>query len=121
MFEKHFYRILISITVVLFCVHGLILTSGFSSVLFLSYGVNLFLAVSGYFIIYILRLKHPEKLGFIFMGLSGLKFIVFFIVLQPLYNKDDNMSIIEFGMFFIPYFVTTATETIALVRILNKE
>ncbi len=121
MFEKYFYRILISLSAFLFCVHGLIISSGFSFVLFLSYCVNVFLAVSGYFIIYKLRLKHPEKLGFIFMGLSGLKFVVFFIVLQPLYNEDDNMSIIEFGMFFIPYFVTTSTETIALARILNKE
>ena len=121
MFEKYFYSILISLSVVLFCVHAWMLSSGFSSALFLSYAVNVFLAASGYFIIYKLRLKHPEKLGFVFMGLSGLKFAVFFIVLQPLYNQDDNMSIIEFGMFFIPYFATTATETIALVRILNKE
>lgn len=121
MFEKYYYRILIFSSAVLFFVHGLVLSSGFSSVLCLSYVSNVFLAASGYIIIYKLRLRHPEKLGFVFMGLSGLKFLVFFIVLQPLYNEDGNMSIIEFGMFFIPYFVTTATETIALVRILNKD
>jgi hypothetical protein len=100
--------------------HGLMLSSGFSLALFLSYGANVFLAGAGYFIIYKLRLKHPDKLGFIFMGLSGIKFLVFFILLQPLYNVDGTMSTIEFGMFFIPYSATTAAETIALVKILNK-
>jgi len=55
------------------------------------------------------------------MGLSGFKFLVFFMLLQPMYNADGTMSIIEFGMFFISYSVTTSVETLALVKILNKE
>lgn len=121
MLEKHFYSILISVSAALFCVHGWTLSSGFSTVLFLSYGVNVVLAAVGYFTIYKFRLKHPDKLGFIFMGLSGIKFLVFFLLLQPLYSADGTMSTIEFGMFFIPYSVTTATETVVLVRMLNKE
>ena len=121
MLEKHFYSILISVSVALFCIHGWTLSSGFSPVLSLSYGVNVVLAAAGYFTIYKLRLKHPDKLGFIFMGLSGIKFLVFFLLLQPLYNADGTMSTIEFGMFFIPYSVTTAIETVVLVRTLNKE
>jgi hypothetical protein len=112
MLEKYFYSILISLSAALLCIHGWTLSSGFSPVLFLSYGVNVLLAAAGYFTIYKLRMKHPDKLGFIFMGLSGIKF---------LYNADGTMSTIEFGMFFIPYSVTTATETLVLVRILNKE
>jgi hypothetical protein len=38
-----------------------------------------------------------------------------------LYSADGTMSTIEFGMFFIPYSVTTAIETVVLVRTLNKE
>ena len=121
MLEKHFYSILISVSSALFCIHGWTLSSGFSTVLFLSYGVNVVLAAAGYFTIYKFRLKHPDKLGFIFMGLSGIKFLVFFLLLQPLYSADGTMSTIEFGMFFIPYSVTTATETVVLVRTLNKE
>jgi len=121
MLEKHFYSILISVSVALFCVHVWTLSSGFSTVLFLSYGVNVVLAAVGYFTIYKLRMKHPDKLGFIFMGLSGIKFLVFFLLLQPLYSADGTMSTIEFGMFFIPYSVTTAIETVVLVRTLNKE
>ena len=121
MLEKHFYSILIFVSAALFCVHGWTLSSDFSTVLFLSYGVNVVLAAVGYFTIYKLRLKHPDKLGFIFMGLSGIKFLVFFLLLQPLYSADGTMSTIEFGMFFIPYSVTTAIETVVLVRTLNKE
>ena len=121
MLEKHFYSILISVSVALFFIHGWTLSSGFSPVLSLSYGVNVVLAAAGYFTIYKLRLKHPDKLGFIFMGLSGIKFLVFFLLLQPLYNADGTMSTIEFGMFFTPYSVTTAIETVVLVRTLNKE
>lgn len=121
MLEKHFYSILIYVSAALFCVHGWTLSSGFSTVLFLSYAVNVVLAAVGYFTIYKLRLKHPDKLGFIFMGLSGIKFLVFFLLLQPLYSADGTMSTIEFGMFFIPYSVTTAIETVVLVRTLNKE
>ena len=121
MLEKHFYSILISVSATLFCIHGWTLSSGFSPVLSLSYGVNVVLATAGYFTIYKLRFKHPDKLGFIFMGLSGIKFLVFFLLLQPLYNADGIMSTIEFGMFFIPYSVTTAIETVVLVRTLNKE
>jgi len=121
MFDKHFYSILISLSAALYCIHGWMLYSGFSPALSLSYGANVFLAAAGYFIIYKLRLKHPDKLGFIFMGLSGIKFLVFFTLLQPMYNADGTMSTIEFGMFFIPYSVTTSVETLALVKILNKE
>jgi len=121
MFDKHFYSILISLSAALYCIHGWMLYSGFSPALSLSYGANVFLAAAGYFIIYKLRLKHPDKLGFIFMGLSGIKFLVFFTLLQPMYNADGTMSTIEFGMFFIPYSVTTAIETVVLVRTLNKE
>jgi hypothetical protein len=121
MLEKYFYSILTSLSAALLCIHGWTLSSGFSPVLFLSYGANVLLAAAGYFTIYKLRLKHPDKLGFIFMGLSGIKFLVFFLLLQPMYNADGTMSTIEFGMFFIPYSVTTATETIVLVRTLNKE
>lgn len=121
MLEKHFYSILISLSAAFFCIHGGILSSGVTTELLFSYGANVFLAASGYFTIYRLRIKHPDKLGFIFMGLSGIKFLVFFLLLQPMYNADGTMTTIEFGMFFIPYSVTTATETIVLVRILNKE
>ena len=88
--------------------------------LFVSYVVNVVLAVFGYWILQMLRVKHPEKLGFVFMALSGIKFLVFFVFLQPLYNADGQISSTEFVMFFIPYATTTLLETVALVRALNK-
>ena len=120
MIQKYFYGVVFSVSTALFFLHRTFLTEGGLDVLFASYVVNVVLAVFGYWILQMLRVKHPEKLGFVFMALSGMKFVVFFVFLQPLYNADGQISSTEFGMFFIPYATTTLLETVALVRALNK-
>lgn len=120
MLQKHFYLSAIGLTIVIFVVHGLIAES-YSVHLIVSYAVNLAFAVFGYWLLSLLRSKHSEKLGFIYLSLSALKFLVFFLVLQPLYLVDGEVTSQEFAMFFIPYSFTTILETLALVRALNRE
>lgn len=84
-----------------------------------SYLMNVLLAALIYTVIIRLRKQHAEKLGFVFLIGSGLKFLCFFIFLNPVFKADGDLSNLEFATFFIPYALTTAIETIALVRELN--
>ena len=91
-----------------------------TGVLGLSYLINTVLAGAIYTVIFRLKEKHSEKLGFIFLAGSGIKFAAFFVFLQPIFISDGEMSNIEFAIFFIPYGLTTALETTFLVRALNR-
>jgi hypothetical protein len=110
MLQKHFYLSAVGLTIILFVIHGLI-----------SYAVNLGVAIFGYWLLSLLRSKHSEKLGFIYLGLSALKFLVFFLAIQPLYLVDGEVTSQEFATFFVPYSFTTTLETLALVRALNRD
>ena len=120
MLQKHFYLSVVGLTIILFGVHGLI-SEAYSVKLIVSYAVNLGVAIFGYWLLSLLRSKHSEKLGFIYLGLSALKFLVFFLAIQPLYLVDGEVTSQEFAMFFVPYSFTTTLETLALVRALNRD
>ena len=67
-----------------------------------------------------LKNRHVEKLGFVFLSGSGLKFLLFFLLIYPVFNADGHLSSMEFASFFIPYGLITIMETAALVRQLNR-
>ena len=66
------------------------------------------------------KYKFKNTLGFLFMGGSSLKFIIFFIVFQPVYKLDGVTSKSEFAAFFIPYALCLSLEVYSLVKMLNK-
>jgi hypothetical protein len=119
-FERAFYWILIGSSIVGVIFQSVIMTEPIMGVLGGSYLMNAILAGVIYGVIYKLRKKHSEKLGFIFLGGSGLKFAVFFLFLYPIFTADGEMSNREFAIFFIPYALTTALETTSLVKALNR-
>ena len=61
-----------------------------------------------------------EKLGFVCLSGSGLKVLLFFLLIYPVFNADGDLSSMEFASFFIPYSLITVMETAALVRLLNR-
>ncbi len=65
--------------------------------------------------------KQKDYLGFIFMGGSGLKFLVFFLVFYPAYKEDGEMSIAEFASFFIPYILALSFKSFILLKTLNQD
>jgi len=67
-----------------------------------------------------LKKRHVEKLGFVFLSGSGLKFLLFFLLIYPVFNADGDLSSLEFASFFIPYSLMTVMETAVLVRQLNR-
>ncbi|MBL6670350.1 MAG: hypothetical protein ISP63_00295 [Flavobacteriaceae bacterium] len=84
------------------------------------YVLNTLLAALIHFVILRLRDRHSEKLGFLFLIGSSLKFLFFFLFIYPVFNADGDLSSMEFATFFIPYSLTTAVETVVLVQQLNR-
>ena len=85
-----------------------------------TYSVNFLLGVGITFGLYRLKDKYAHSLGFIFMGGSMFKFLIFFLALQPIYKADGDISSLEFGYFFIPYAITLAFETLFISQVLNE-
>jgi len=86
-----------------------------------SYIVNHTLAAVIFTFLFRWRQRHIEKLGFLFMAGTGLKFLTFFIVFYPSFRADGELTQAEFLLFFIPYALSTLVETVFLARILNRE
>jgi hypothetical protein len=114
-----FYVILYAAAAFCFAIQSTLFDQQVFGVLGGSYLMNVLLAALIYTVIIRLRKQHAEKLGFVFLIGSGLKFLCFFIFLNPIFKADGDLSNLEFATFFIPYALTTAIETIALVRELN--
>ena len=89
--------------------------------LFFPYAANFVLALSITILLYLLRVKQSHNLGFIFMGSSFLKFLVFFLWFNPQYKADGEITNLEFAQFFVPYAIALAVETIFLIKILNNQ
>ncbi len=86
-----------------------------------AYVVNFILALVIYLILFYSKEKYSAQLGFIYMGGSFIKFIVFFLVFYPYYKSDGKMEMLEFAAFFTPYAICLIIETLGVIKILNKE
>ncbi|TWO33955.1 hypothetical protein E1J38_004040 [Seonamhaeicola sediminis] len=92
----------------------------FENYVTLSYSINLILVIVVFGVLYLLRRKYKSQLGFLFLAGSLIKFAIFFIVFQPLFKQDGDISTLEFASFFIPYLLGLVIETISLGKWLNK-
>lgn len=119
-----FLLVLISSLGLLFFIHTTFLnTLGVSKngdLIVLSYLVNGVLAALIYVLLFIFRYKLKNQIGFLFMGGSFIKFIIFFIVFHPVYKEDGEMSTLEFAAFFVPYAISLIIETIFMMKMLKK-
>jgi hypothetical protein len=87
----------------------------------MSYSANFLLAIVVFTVLMRLRKRHTEKLGFLFLAGTGLKFLMFFLLFYPGFRSDGVMSRSEFAVFFMPYGLSSLVETVFLVRVLNRE
>ncbi|TYA74105.1 DUF6168 family protein [Seonamhaeicola marinus] len=83
-----------------------------------AYCMNLLMAYIVIYLLFFLKNKLKDQLGFIFMVASLLKFGAFFILFYPTYNSDGDLSRLEFLTFFIPYAVCLVVECVILSKIL---
>jgi hypothetical protein len=112
------------ITAIVFIAHLFVLNFFEFSFLFdnivLSYSINTFSAILIFLLLFLLRHKFKNQLGFIFLFGSVIKFGLFILLLyKPFYN-DGMVSRLEFFIFFIPYFFTHTIEIFSLSKWLNK-
>lgn len=116
-------RLLLILSVV-FCVHILMLNflsfPLFKDMIVLSYVINAVLAIVIFGFLFKMKDKYGSQLGFLFLGGSFLKFIVFFVVFYSAYKLDGQVTSMEFSVFFIPYVICLIFETYSLVKWLNK-
>ncbi|RLD82370.1 MAG: hypothetical protein DRJ07_08225 [Bacteroidetes bacterium] len=92
----------------------------FDNKIIAAYIINFLAAVVIYVSLFLLKNKFKEQLGFLYMGGSFIKFILFFIFFYPAYKLDGQMSSLEFGAFFIPYLISLIFETLGVIKILKK-
>ena len=86
----------------------------------LSYCINSVSAIIIFFLLFILRHKFKNQLGFIFLFGSIIKFGLFLLLLYKPFYADGLISKSEFFTFFVPYFFTHTTEIFSLSKWLNK-
>ena len=122
---KSFFILLTLSVFLVFAVHLIVLNSLnlplFGSKIILAYGFNYTVAYLTYYIIYKARKKHSESLGYFFLGGSSIKFLFFFILFNPYYKLDGELSKLEFASFFIPYSICLILGVIALSSLLNNK
>lgn len=84
-----------------------------------SYTVNALLAATIFIVLYTFRQKLKNQIGFLFIGGSLLKFIVFFLFFYPTYKGDGEITSQEFATFFVPYALALVLETYFTVQLLK--
>lgn len=118
--ETKVIAILTVVGVISFSVQNVLLSSA-QVMLLQAYAMNFIVAALLFLLIYRLRVNHPDKLGFVFMLGSGIKFTLFFVFFNPSIQFDGVTTKAEFLSFFVPYALSTLVETTSLIRLLNKE
>ncbi len=115
---------LLVVLVIVFSIHLAVLNQLekplFEDRILTAYLINYFLAVLIYLVLFLLKNKMTDQLGFLYMGGSIVKFIFFFIFFYPFYKSDGKLDSFEFAAFFIPYVISLILETLGVIKILKK-
>ena len=119
-----FVILMFVILIVVFTIHNSILNYYqiplFSNYILLSYLLNFILAIAVLILMEKAIKKKSTHSGMFFITGSALKYLVFFIVLYPLYIKDGSVTKTEFASFFVPYGICLLLEVIYLSKKLNS-
>lgn len=90
-----------------------------SLIMLQSYGINVSLGVLLIRLTHYLIVRESSYIGWVFVGLSGLKFVLFFVLIWPKIQLDGMTSTAEFTSFFIPYLGCLIMEVRFLAKRLN--
>ena len=101
------YLSFIGLSLVIFVVHvlvhGLWNIDIWSLIMLKSYAVNVGLGLVLIAAANRLLERQSTYVGWVFVALSGLKFILFFVLIWPEIKQDGVTSSAEFASFFVPY------------------
>lgn len=67
--------------------------------------------------IFIFKKLLEDKLGFVFLGISMLKFVIFYFAVK---SKNIEINKSDFLLFFIPFVLCLAIEIFYISKILNR-
>jgi hypothetical protein len=90
-----------------------------SMVMLQSYGINAGIGVLLIGFTRYLIVRESSYIGWVFVGLSGLKFVLFFVLIWPKIQLDELTSTAEFTSFFVPYLGCLIMEVRFLAKRLN--
>jgi len=85
-----------------------------------TYALNGFFVYLLFIIIHFFLDRTKKYIGFIFISFSILKFLLFFVLIFPVYKIDDHISRTEILAFFIPYSISLFFEISYLGKLLNN-
>ena len=113
----------VGISLLVFALHGLVrnaVTMDFwSTIMLQSYGINVGLGLGLIAFADYLLARQSSYVGWAFIGVSALKFILFFAVIAPEIKQDGITSSAEFTSFFVPYLCCLLMELRILAKRLN--
>lgn len=91
------------------------------SIMIQSYSANFVLGIIVFVVIELFKKKHTNIIGFIFLGGSLFKFLVYFLYILPILTSTGELTKFKFLVFYIPYFICLMLELLFLVLLMNKE
>lgn len=86
----------------------------------LGYIINFAMALGIYSALLYFAEKKNKNLGFLFMFGSTLKFVIYFLIFDPIFMLDGKLTKPEFFIFFVPYFTCLIVETFSLIKLLKE-
>ena len=86
----------------------------------LGYLINFAMALGIYSTLLYFAERKNKNLGFLFMFGSTLKFVIYFLIFDPIFLLDGKLTKLEFFVFFIPYFTCLIVETFSLIKLLRE-
>jgi len=111
------------ISLLVFALHSLVrnaVTMDFwSTIMLQSYGINVGLGLGLIALADYLLARQSSYVGWAFIGVSGLKFILYFAVIAPEIKQDGITTSAEFTSFFVPYLCCLLMELRILAKRLN--
>lgn len=89
--------------------------------LLLNYVINFLMALVIFVVLLVVNNRNTSIVGYVFLFGSLFKFLIYFLVLQPLLKVDGQVEKTKFFFFFLPYAICLIVEVILLIKMLNSQ
>ena len=121
----NFVLVLVIVLAVAFGIHTFIQhithVGSFESHIILNYTFNFLLTIGVFSALVYFEKKNSDQLGFIFLGASTFKLILFLVLIYPGIKAHTGLRSVEFASFFVPYTISVLAEILYLIRKLGQK
>lgn len=122
--SKYFWGFVVTSIILLsisFYIHSGYVAFEDHSIMIQSYIANFILGIIVFVVIELFKKTHTNIIGFIFLGGSLFKFLVYFLYILPILTSTGELTKFKFLVFYVPYFICLMLELLFLVRLMNRE